>query len=285
MGSVFKSPKPPKPVDPVAVGAQQADQNTANAYEQTGFNRPNQTNQFGSTSNWFQSGTDERGNPIFGQSTQFGDLGNQYSSGLSGLGSQYFTGAQNFLGNRPDLSGSAAFDQANQLWSSINDPRLQRERDALDNRLKNQGFSMGDKGYQDAMGDQNLQQEAARQQFQLGAQGQMFNQAQQGRQNEVSEFAGLTQPGLAFGNNVLNTGFASVPGVSVGNVDYPSLYNSQYNQQAANYQAKLNQQNAMLGGLAGIGGAAMLGPFGGYLGQNLFGGQPSGYSASGNPIV
>jgi len=58
--------------------------------------------------------------------------------------------------------------------------------------------------------------------------------------------------------------------------DVGSIYGMQAQQQQANYQAQLRSQQAGLGGLMGllgtVGGAALMGPAGGFLGGSMFGG-------------
>ena len=101
---LFKKPK--MPAAPSAQQLQQA--NTQSAFQQAAFNRPNQSDQFGNTLNWAQTGTDAQGNPIFSANQQLGQTGQQYATGLTGLGQQYF----DKVGQGADLSSTDVFNQA-----------------------------------------------------------------------------------------------------------------------------------------------------------------------------
>jgi hypothetical protein len=234
-----------KPKMPTAPSAQQLSQaNTQSAFQQASFNRPNQSDQFGNTLNWNQTGTDAQGNPIFSANQSLGQTGQQYATGLAGLGQQYF----DKVNQGADLSSTDAFNQAQGFWSANAEPRFEQQRAASENRLRNQGLDPTSEAYKSAMNDQALQQNEARNQFMTSAQGQFFNQGLQGRQQELNEL----QPGLNFGNMALNPQYAQVPGVGLEN--NASLINQSYGNQLNAYNEQQRQRNAMLGGLAGLGG-------------------------------
>lgn len=249
--------------------------NAQNAQTQTAYNRPDQTNAFGNSVNWTQTGTDANGNPTFSQNQSLGAYGQQYATGLSGLGQQYFNTAGQGIGD-----SNAAFDRAYGYATANLEPRFQRTTDAMENKLRNQGFEPGSEGYKNAMNDLALQQNEARNNLVTGLQGQMFNQSLQGRQQQLSELA----PGLQFGfNNALNTGQAGFSGVNVGNVDYGSLNNAAFGQQNTIAQQQNAYNQAMMGGLAGLGGAFLGGPMAGNAFKYMFPGtaSPNGGSSSG----
>ncbi len=125
------------------------------------------------------------------------------------------------------------------------------------------------------MGDLGQQQADARARFTLGAQGQMFGQGLADRNQQQGEF-GLLNPGVQFGMGAINSGQSGVPGINVGSVDTAGIYNNAFNQEMDIFKQQEASKNAMLGGLAGLGGAALGGPFGAYLGQSLFGGGGGG---------
>jgi len=247
MGS---KPKAPAPINVQQVAGEQKAQNTANLGQQQAYNRPDQQNQFGSTLQWRQTGTDANGNPTFEQTQNLGGAGQQFASGFSGLGQQYIDAAS----NRPDnLSSTGAFDQANSLWHSINDPNIQRQSDQLDTKLKNQGFTADSEGYKNAMRDLGDQQARDANQFQLSAQNQIFGQGLQNRQEQLSEL----NPGVNYGNQAITGGFQGTNNLGVPNVDLTQLYNQNQQQQQQNYQNQLQSYNGMLGGIAGLGGTVL----------------------------
>ena len=61
-------------------------------------------------------------------------------------------------------------------------------------------------------------------------------------------------PGVQFGNDALSLDQVNVPQVGVQNVDVAGLASQNYQQQMAAYNQQMQQRNAMLGGLASIGG-------------------------------
>lgn len=251
MGSIFSSPKKPEPLNVSNVTDQANAQNTKNAFQNAAFNRINQKDALGNTLNYSQTGTDANGNPTFSANQQLGETGQMYAGGLAGLGQQYFDTAGQ---GAPD--SNAAFNRAYDLASANLEPRFQRASDAKYNQLRNQGLDPTSEAYKSATNDLALQQNEARNNLVTGLQGQMFNQGLQGRQQQMSEL----NPGVQFGNTAMQGNYANVPGVNVGNVDVAGLNMQNQNDQWKGYQADVSRQNAMLGGLAGIGGSLLMAP-------------------------
>jgi len=264
MGSLFKSPKKPEPMNVGAVTQQANTQNVNNAFQNASFNRVNQSDAFGNSLSYQQSGTDERGNPIFSANQQLGQRGQDYATGLAGLGQQYFQSA----GSRPDMGSGAAFDRAYGYASANLEPRFQRATDAMENRLRNQGLDPTSEAYKSAANDLALQQNEARNNLVTGLQGQMFNQGLQDRQQQMSELA----PGISGGQQFLQPGYVNAPQVGVQNVDVAGLNQSRQGELWKGYEGDVSQRNAMIGGLASIGGALVAAPFTG--GASLFAAAP-----------
>lgn len=265
MASAFKSPKRPAPMNVDAIGRQQQQQNTANAFQQAAFNRPNQSDAFGNTLNYAQTGTDAQGNPIFSVNQQLGQTGQQMAGGFAGLGQQYF----NQAGNRPDLSSNAALDRAYSAATANIEPRFQRASDQMVNRLRNQGLDPTSEAYKSQVNDLALQQHEARNNLFSQLQGQMFSQGLADRQQQMGEL----NPGLQFGIGTTRPNTVNPTPVGVGNVDYTGLHAANHQQQMQAYQQQLQQQQAALGGLASLGGTILTLPMGGgtSLGGNMIG--------------
>jgi hypothetical protein len=119
------------------------------------------------------------------------------------------------------------------------------------------------------MNDLALQQNESRNNLVTGLQGQMFNQGLQQRQLGMNEL----QPGIQYGNQFINPSSAQVPGVNTITPDMGQLAGQQYQGQMNNYNAQLQNQSGMLGGLAKIGGSLALAPMtgGGSLLGSFFG--------------
>lgn len=272
MGSLFKSQKKPEPLNVAAVTNQANTQNTNNAFQNAAFNRVNQQDAFGNSLTYQQNGVDAQGNPIFSANQQLGQIGQQYTQGLAGLGQQYFDQA----GARPDLGSNAAFDRAYQTATANLEPRFQRTTEAMENRLRNQGLDPTSEAYRAQMNDVALQQNEARNNLVTNLQSQVFQQGLQDRQQQMTEL----QPGLNFANQVTQPGYVNTPQVGVQNVDVAGLNQASKADEWKGYQADSQRQQAMIGGLAGIGGALIGAPFMGPLmglgGAAALGGMASG---------
>lgn len=268
MSSLFSSPKAPKPIDVGAVTAQANQQNTGNAFQNASFNRVNQQDQFGNTLNYSQSGTDAQGNPIFNAQQGMGETAQKFAGGLSGLGQKYMDTAGQGVGSSMDAMNSA-YDAA----TAFSAPRQARQMEAQNNRLVNMGLDPSSEAYRNRMTDMTENQSAANNTLAAQLQGQMFNQGLAGRQQQMSEL----QPGMQYGMQSIRPNLVNTPGVNVGNVDVAGLANQAKGQEWQGYNAQMQQQNAMLGGLAGIGGSILAAPMtggasvGGMLAGKMFG--------------
>ena len=294
----MKSPKQPTPTNPQTVIQQQNQQNDLSDAKQQTANRVDQTNALGSQSNWSYDGIDPAtGQPKWSQSTTYGATPSMYASGLAGIGQQYFQGANDRLNQDPSsLNSDAAMKQATDWATQEGQRQYGIQRDRLDNQLKNQGLVPGTEAYNNAMQNLDLTNQRNIAGTAAGVQNQFFNEGQTAANNDVSRFGALTSPGVQFGNQALNLGFSSVPGINVGTTNASQIYQNYDQQQMDAYKAQLAQYNAMLGGLGGIGGSLLMAPMTGgtSLGGMMLGGlgnmfKPSptvtGYGNSYSPIV
>lgn len=263
-----------------ANAAKQQQFNTQNAQTQAAYNRPNQTNAFGNNVSWAQTGTDANGAPTFTQTQSLGDMGQAYARGLTGLGQQYF----NMAGQgAPD--STAALDRAEQFATARLDRQRGLDTDALDNKLKNQGLQPGTQAYDEAMRSMLNSYGDRRDAMTANLQNQFYGQGLQTRQQQMSEL----QPGLNFAQYALNTNQAGFSPINISNVDFGSMQNSAFNQQNEMVKQENARQQAMMGGLASLGGALIGGPMGAMAGQAMFGGggqqpffsQPGSYMNGG----
>lgn len=129
------------------------------------------------------------------------------------------------------------------LGSARLDPRFAADEESLRTRLANQGVQEGSAAWDSAM--QNFQQNKndAYNQLALTGRQQAFNEASYERAQPLNEVIGLMS-----GSQVQQPQFVSTPQTNVGGVDYSGLVNS-------NYQAQVQNQNAMMGGLFGLASA------------------------------
>lgn len=148
-----------------------------------------------------------------------------------------------------------------------NQPQMDRDRANLEQRLANQGISVGSAAYQAAM-DQYAR---SVNDFRLGAQnqgqsmaGQQYGLEANTRDRSIQEMTNLrTQPInevsalLGTGTGVQSPNFVSTPQTQVAPTDVVGAYNNAYQQQFQNYNSQMQQNNAMTGGLFGLGGTAL----------------------------
>jgi hypothetical protein len=180
------------------------------------------------------------------------------------------------LGKPIDLSGlqidpnsfSGDRSRVEQSIYDRNAPQLQRELEAEQNRLTNQGFQQGTEGWKQGMDDYNrrlndfrlgvTERGLAEQQ---GMYGMASNAAQQEMQRRLMQ---QNQPinaitALMSGSQV---SMPNTPGYNAPTIQGTNVGQNIYNSAALenqNYQAKMAQQNAMMGGVAGLAGAGLFG--------------------------
>lgn len=174
------------------------------------------------------------------------------------------------FGGLPSVSNDFSADRSRveqSMFDRIN-PQLQRDRASLETQLVNQGFQRGTEGFNSAMDQSNRQ--VADQRLAITGQGLQeqqgqFGMAQANRGRAMQEMLQQRNQPINEITALMSGGQVSMPNTpqynpgQVGNTDVMGgVYNSAAlgNQQ---YQAQLQQQNAMMGGLFGLGQAGMLG--------------------------
>lgn len=160
------------------------------------------------------------------------------------------------------------------LFSRLN-PQLERDRLAMENKLANQGIMPGSEAYREAIALNDRGNTDARLQSLLQAGNyaqQEYGMGTDARDRAVREKLMLRQQPLNELNALMSGSQATLPqfsgfqGSSVQPTDYSGNVWNAYNAQNQQYQAQLGQQNAMMGGIAGMFGQAMQIPFMGGLG-------------------
>ena len=153
-----------------------------------------------------------------------------------------------------------------------NAPQMQRDQDTLNQRLANQGISLGSEAWRSAQDDYSR----ARNDFRLGADVQAGNAAAQQyglesntRDRAIQEMTALrTQPInevaalLGTGNGVQTPQFAQAPQAQVAPTDVSGNYYNSYAAQVANQRQQQQQSDAAMGGLFGLGGTLIGSAFG-----------------------
>jgi hypothetical protein len=253
----LKSPKPP---DPVATAQAQAGVNLSTAVTQQQLNMVDQVNPWGAV-DYTQNGStrfkDSFGNwvevPTFSQKTTFTpqqqaifDKSQAAQTNLAGIAQDQSGRVAAALSDPFAFDNQDAANWAYDLGAQRLDPRFAREEEALRSRLTNQGIREGTAAWNNAMTRLGESKTDAYNQLMLQGRGQAFGEALATRNQPLNELTALLS-----GSQVSNPAAMSspTPQASVGGVDYTGLVQD-------NYNARLAQNNAMMGGLFGLAGAA-----------------------------
>jgi hypothetical protein len=145
-------------------------------------------------------------------------------------------------------------------------PTLQQQRSGLETQLSNQGLARGTEAYNNALRDQNqrendLYQQAALQGINLGMQqqGQTYQQAMARRQQGLQEQNYMNTRDINNLNALRSGSQVTTPqfGPAVGGANYSQAGQNQYQAALGNYNAQQAASGGLMGGLMGLGGAAL----------------------------
>jgi hypothetical protein len=261
MGGSSSAPTPP---DPAQTASTQAALNTSAGEQSQQGSMVNQNIQGLGGLSYVQSGTGAGGVPLYTANTTLSTPEAQILSGLQGgqilagsQGNNLLAGANYGSQSPADVIGGATSGNTQamlgQLTSYMN-PYFQQSTEQLDSTLRNQGHNPGDPAYDNAM--QNLQKSQGA--TITGALPQLESTAySQAAQNYMMPLTmglqeyGFAQPGLP------GSQFVQAPGLSVSPPNYEGDVQNAYQDQMQAYQSNLQQQQAMMTGLFGLGSAGI----------------------------
>jgi len=249
------SPDPPAAPDPNVVAAAQTRSNRETAIANANLNRYNQYGPQGNVT-WQVVGTNEDGTPRYEQRTSYSE-GEQgvYDTGLALRQQMGNIGVQSAdrLGNllEQDFRVDPAVEQRlYDMGRQRLDPRFEQQRQTLEQQLANKGISTDSDAYQREMRTFGQTQNDAYNQLALGGREQAYREAVFERQNPFNEVNALMS-----GSQVANPWLGPNQQTNMANTDVAGIHQNAFQNQMGIYNAEMNQQNAMMGGLAGIGGA------------------------------
>jgi hypothetical protein len=235
------------PNSPFIQGAQaNAYGNKLGAQQALSANRVNQNTAYGGL-NYQQTGTDQYGNPTY---TANQTLAPEFQNTFQNLAKN----AQTASGTPLD-TGMASWDKATGLINERLQPQIQRQNEASDAQLANQGIMQGSQAYNNAKTLLSQQQNDLNTQAQLAglsAQNQFFNQG------VTAQNLPLAQLG-AFKQATTPTYVSPYQQAAVAGPDYLSAYGLQNQNNIAAQNMQTNQSNAMLNGLGGLGSSLIAG--------------------------
>lgn len=253
-----KSQAPTAP-DPVKTAAAQTKSNIQTATAQTNLNAIDQITPTGSLK-YQVIGKNPDGTPRYqattslsGASQQLFNTGQQTAQTLANLGKDQAGKLSGLLASPIDLSNDATESRLMELGRSRLDPALDRRRESEVTRLSNQGIKLGSTAFDRAMEGVNQGENDAYNQLVLTGRNQAVSEAIAQRNAPINEIIALTS-----GTQLQSPGFQSTPQSGVSGTDTAGISQAGY---ANNYNAWLQQQNqnqSLLGGLFGLGSAAIM---------------------------
>lgn len=283
MGSKSSS-NAPAPVDATATARAQGTANKETAIAQAGLNSTNQYTPTGSLE-YSQNGTWSDGTPRFNvtqtltpQSQRILDLQQNASETYGQTGNALLNNVKGMLSSPVDMSqfgaqptyDNAFRDSQRSALVSRAQPDFDRQRQALETQLANQGITIGSQAYNDEQ--QRFQK--GYNDFLLGADlnagnlaGAEYGREMQSRTNRINEALMPRQQSLnelaalAGGTQLQSPSFVNTPQTGIANTDLIGAQGMQFAGQQNAYNQQMGANNAAMGGLFGLGGA--LG--GGYL--------------------
>jgi hypothetical protein len=284
------APQAPPPPDPYKVAGAQTGQNVQSAIANSYLGNVDQVGPYGSTTykqgeSFTMKGPDGQTYqvPRFTQTQTLSpgqqrlyDQQTELGSNLNNLALSQTQRLSNHLNKPIDFSGlpdisndfSADRGRVEQAMFDRVAPQNQRDYDALENRLINQGFARGTQAFTDAMdeyrrgiNDQKLAITARGLQEQQGLYGMASNRRSQAMQEAL---LARNQP-INEITALMGGGQVHVPGAQpyqAGNIAAADVAGNVYNTaalQQKQYEQQMAQRNQNLAGLYGLGQAAILG--------------------------
>ena len=261
-----KAPAPPNPVD---VSKAQTGSSVATALANTNLQNVNRVGADGSTLTYNQTGSSAFTDPYTGVTYQLPQFtaterlsapAQAIYDTRQGAEQNLATAARNQSGNvvnsmsQPWNPDTAAIERRIfELGSSTLNPMFERQRGDLETRLSNQGIKLGSAAYDRALNEQGNTQNQAYNQLALQGRGQAFGELQSIRNQPLNELSALLSGSqVAMPNYGVNTP-AGIP-----TTDNAGLIQANYGQQMQNWQTDRNSWDNTVGGLFGLGSAAIM---------------------------
>lgn len=179
--------------------------------------------------------------------------GQRTDQALANLGESQIGRLSNVLNEPFSLNNEATEARLMELGSKRLQPKFDQQREALRTRLVNQGISdPNSEAYRAEMRNFSEGENDAFNQLLLTGRGQAIQEALTARNQPINEITSLLS-----GTNVSMPQFGSTPGLNVNPADIMGATYASANINAQNAAQAQQRQNAMMGGLFGLGGAAI----------------------------
>jgi len=268
----MKSPTPPPPPDPVATAQAQSGMNRDTAVSQQLINMTDQYTPDGTlryAQDGFNEFTDAQGKlvriPKFRATQELSaaskgiyDTNKQTEQNIATLGRDQSARLNTLLGTPVDLNNDAVEARLMELGSKRLTPEFARNEEAMRTRLLNSGIREGSAAWNSEMGRLDQGKNDAINQLLLGGRGQAIQEILTQRNQPINEITALLS-----GSQVSMPQFTSTPQSGVAGTDYAGMVRDKYAGDMNIWQQKNANNQALMGGLFGLAGAAskMVKPF------------------------
>jgi hypothetical protein len=176
------------------------------------------------------------------------DLTNKTKTNLGQIGVDQSAKIGGLLGTNINLD-TATEGKIDELGAKRLTPQFDKSEDALRTRLANQGIQPGSAAWNAEMTNFSNSKNDAFNQLYLSGRGQGAQEALTERNQPINEITALMS-----GSQVSNPTFSSTPTTNVAGVDYGGMVNNNFNALTNQYNTKMGQQNAEMGGMFGLAG-------------------------------
>ncbi len=242
----------PQAPDPMATAQAQSKVNKEEAISQNNLNTVNQVTPQGNL-NYTTNGYNPDGTPIRTATTTLSpgeqgvyNTGVQTRQNVGDIGVEQSAKIKDLLGTPINLNNDATEARLMELGQKRLNPMLASRRSSTETDLINRGITPGMEAYDKAMGQVGQNENDAYNQLLLSGRGQAVQEALTQRNQPINEITALMS-----GSQVSQPNFVQgSPQANMAPIDYMGAVNNNYNQQ-------VSQRNAMIGGLAGIGGTVL----------------------------
>lgn len=263
------APKAPKPPDPKETSAAQTGTNVATAVANAYLGNVDQITPDGSLS-YDQSGSYSWNDPYTNKTYEIPtftatqslspeqqaiyDLNKTAESNMAGTAADQSGFLRDYLGTPVNIDNAATEARLFELGRTRLDPMFSEQEESLRQRLANQGITLGSKAYDTAMRQFSEGRNDAYNQLLLTGRGQAVQEAFAERNQPINEITALLS-----GSQVSQPNFVNANMPQVATTDNAGLINANYQQKLAGWQQQQQQQQALMGGLFGLGSAAIMG--------------------------
>lgn len=254
----MSSPAAPPPApDPTATANAQTASNIKTATNQQQLNMVDQTTPYGSL-NYTQNGTWDNGTPHYSATQTLSpeqqnlfNLGNKTQANLGQIGVDQSSKIGTLLNTPLDLN-SAISTQLSDQATKLLDPIWKQRQQDQESTLMNRGLDPQSEAYANAMRDFSDQRDRSYTSAQLAGRGEAAQEALTQRNQPINEITALLG-----GSQVQQPNFANTPNTSVAPTDVAGITQAGYQNSLVPWQAQNQYNQALMGGLFGMGGAAL----------------------------